>query len=234
MPTHAILPRRLLIDARFLHEKLSGLKNVRAPTAMLEIVVMEKRVGPQTKEPLSPQPQPQRADSLASPPPSTTSRFAHMFSRAAPSRSSTLLSPRPTTPVPAVDSEKALPAISRSPEPSSLLSDIAASPTPPVGTPSRPQSPAVSGHAQPVGPSDQTPAEEEASSQAVVEASPEKELVEDPESLRENGDAPLPPLPPAKPEKSSEGETSLSSETEPVMNGEHAENHEEKDSDAVA
>ncbi|KAI0341623.1 Vps54-domain-containing protein [Trametopsis cervina] len=132
---------RLLGDARFLHEKLSGLKNVRAPTAMLEIVVQEKRIEqPGQPQPLSPQPQLHRQESISTPPPSTTSRFAHMFSRAAPPRASTLLAP--STPLPSADVDKALPIASPSPEPPNALSDAGASPTPPVTTPSRPHSPA--------------------------------------------------------------------------------------------
>ncbi|KAI0086385.1 Vps54-like protein-domain-containing protein [Irpex rosettiformis] len=220
---------RLLADARFLHEKLSGLKNVRSPTAMLEIVVQEKRVGPQTKEPLSPNPPPQRAETLASPPPSTTSRFAHMFSRATPSRSSTLLSPRPTTPVPPADTDKALPAVSTSPDPSTMLSDIAPSPTPPVMTPSRPQSPAVNGHAQPVRVPGQESNTEEASLQDVAGASDGGGLVEEPGLINENEDA-SPPLPPAKSEKSSEEESPLPpSKTEPALNGDSPELHGEKE-----
>ena len=42
--THAPCTRRLTADARYLQEKLTGLKNVTAPTAMLETIVSEKRV----------------------------------------------------------------------------------------------------------------------------------------------------------------------------------------------
>jgi len=42
--THIFL-RRLLADAKYLHEKLSVLKNVGAPTALLETLVSEKVIG---------------------------------------------------------------------------------------------------------------------------------------------------------------------------------------------
>ncbi len=119
---------RLLADAKFLHEKLSALKNVRAPTAMLTIVVQEKRI-----EHKSPPPAP--ALNAA---PAPHSRFSTIFSR-----TETLKVPPTTTPAPTfsplVNSEKALPVLSPSPDPSSI------SPTPPVfsdGTPTPP----VNGH----------------------------------------------------------------------------------------
>ncbi|THG97756.1 hypothetical protein EW026_g4306 [Hermanssonia centrifuga] len=119
---------RLLADAKFLHEKLSALKNVRAPTAMLTIVVQEKRI-----EHKSPPPAP--ALNAA---PAPHSRFSTIFSR-----TETLKVPPTTTPAPtfspSVNSEKALPVLSPSPDPSSI------SPTPPVfsdGTPTPP----VNGH----------------------------------------------------------------------------------------
>jgi hypothetical protein len=40
----AVVIYRLLADARYLHQKLSALKNVTAPSSMLETVVMEKSV----------------------------------------------------------------------------------------------------------------------------------------------------------------------------------------------
>ena len=40
-----IFLRRLLADAKYLHEKLSVLKNVGAPTALLETIVSEKVIG---------------------------------------------------------------------------------------------------------------------------------------------------------------------------------------------
>ncbi|KAI0705950.1 Vps54-like protein-domain-containing protein [Cytidiella melzeri] len=210
---------RLLADARFLHEKLSGLKNVRAPTAMLEIVVQEKRVGPQTQQPLSPQPQPQRMDTnpIPSPPPSTTSRFAHMFSRAAPPRSATLLpTPRATTPVP-TDFEKPLPIASPSPEPTSMLSDHGPFPTPPrTASSSRPQSPAMmNGHVSPLSPQNQESQTEPAASPAlpdVVGSSHANTPVGDPQDVN------APPAPPAKADKVVE-DVLLSEPEQPANNG---------------
>lgn len=94
--------RRLLADARYLHEKLSALKNVRDPTAMLEIVVQEKRVEVKSASP------PPAAAPSPTPAHATTSRFAHMFARA-----ESLKLHRSTTPTPSppVDTEKALPVI---------------------------------------------------------------------------------------------------------------------------
>jgi hypothetical protein len=43
----AVVIYRLLADARYLHQKLSALKNVTAPSSMLETVVMEKSVARQ-------------------------------------------------------------------------------------------------------------------------------------------------------------------------------------------
>ncbi|THH12041.1 hypothetical protein EW146_g7840 [Bondarzewia mesenterica] len=59
---------RLLADARFIHSKLSTLKNVAAPTSMLETVVSEKRIVGQPTSPLpdmpSPRPTPSKRTSL--------------------------------------------------------------------------------------------------------------------------------------------------------------------------
>lgn len=147
---------RMLADARFLHEKLSALKNVRAPTAMLEIVIQEKRVNaPQTQ---SPQSINQSISMQSSVPPAstTTSRFAHMFSRAAPSRTNSTTAPA-SSPVPAPDSEflsavsptpdveKELPILSPSPEPSSQ--GVTPTPSVPLKTPEL-----ANGHASPQSP----------------------------------------------------------------------------------
>ena len=108
----------MLADARYLHEKLSGLKNVRAPTAMLEIVVQEKRVAPPASAALPTSPSPAGNTPLAAPEPKSGSRFAHMFGRV------DLKQRTATTPASAPpahnslnsDNEKALPNLTASPQ----------------------------------------------------------------------------------------------------------------------
>lgn len=61
-----ISSRRLLVDAKFLHKELSGLKNVLAPMGMLETVVSEKQVPrSNVSSPVpAPLPTPTRANTL--------------------------------------------------------------------------------------------------------------------------------------------------------------------------
>ncbi|KAH9848897.1 Vps54-like protein-domain-containing protein [Lenzites betulinus] len=115
---------RLLVDARYLQEKLTGLKNVAAPTAMLETVVSEKSVANRLAQPQpagAPAPAPQtQQQQPAAPPVTNTGRFRGILQRA-----STLNGRHTTTPAPspaqapAPDVEKALPppAVIASPSP---------------------------------------------------------------------------------------------------------------------
>ncbi|KAI0636410.1 Vps54-like protein-domain-containing protein [Trametes polyzona] len=144
---------RLLADARYLQEKLTGLKNVAAPTAMLETVVSEKRVA--TKQPQQQQQQPAQSPNPATAPQQNTAqpaihpgRFRGMLQRAstlngrhatAPASAATP-SPAPTSspspaaaPVssPAPNVEKALPPpVVASPSPGPGPDSLAG--TPPV------------------------------------------------------------------------------------------------------
>ncbi|KAH9900817.1 Vps54-domain-containing protein [Cubamyces lactineus] len=111
---------RLLTDARYLQEKLTGLKNVAAPTAMLETVVSEKPVvnrqqQQQPHQPLQPAAQP------AAQPAINPGRFRGMLQRASTLNGRHATAPAPAAaPAPAVPNvEKALPpaVISASPSP---------------------------------------------------------------------------------------------------------------------
>ncbi|EMD38072.1 hypothetical protein CERSUDRAFT_113213 [Gelatoporia subvermispora B] len=112
---------RLLADVRFLQQKLSGLKSVAAPTAMLETVVHEKRVArsaPITSPTLAP----------AAAPPTTASRFTGMLRRAGTlnvnGRSATVPAPSPAPAQAAVSPVPAPPTPERtatSPAPPAIL-----------------------------------------------------------------------------------------------------------------
>ncbi|TCD63552.1 hypothetical protein EIP91_005298 [Steccherinum ochraceum] len=131
---------RLQADAKFLLQKLTGLKNVGAPTAMLEIVVSEKRVAlgnppPSATHPTSPtplaSPTPQTpATATAATPSAATSRFKAMLGRATSVKKQTIPAPAPAA-VPALpsvpDFEKALPLPSPVPTPA-----LTVSPSPPA------------------------------------------------------------------------------------------------------
>ncbi|KAI0807877.1 Vps54-like protein-domain-containing protein [Fomes fomentarius] len=107
--------QRLLADARYLQEKFTGLKNVSAPTAMLETIVSEKRI--MVKQP-PPQPGTQPATHPTvqpSPkPPPTPGRFRNMLARAGTLNGRAAPDPS-SAPVPNV--EKALPPSFSSPSP---------------------------------------------------------------------------------------------------------------------
>ncbi|KAH8106877.1 Vps54-domain-containing protein [Cristinia sonorae] len=140
---------RLLADAKYLLQKLTGLKNVGAPTAMLEIVVSEKRVvrsvaaqlPPQGRptsplpptSPTPPQPQQQQQQYAAHPQiptaPMAASRFKTMLGRATSLKKPPMPPPAPTQPtLPSVpDVEKALPLPSPSVTPA-----LAVTPSPPA------------------------------------------------------------------------------------------------------
>lgn len=167
------MPRRLLGDARYLHEKLSALKNVRAPTAMLEIVVQEKRVNmPQPQSPQPATPGLQSSPQLSS---TTTSRFAHMFSRAAPVRTATtpVLAPAPAPDLdaskivasPTPDVEKELPILS--PPPSSQAAAVPE----PIKIHGM-----ANGHVSPPTPPPAEPAGAQTEESAALEAEPEPDL----------------------------------------------------------
>ena len=96
---------RLLADARFLQEKLAGLKNVTAPTAMLETIVSEKPVTPKPSPPR--QVQAQQQPPVAAPviaPATSGGRFKGMLARA-----STLNGRKASLPAVVANTEKALP-----------------------------------------------------------------------------------------------------------------------------
>ncbi|KAF8643808.1 hypothetical protein AX16_008826 [Volvariella volvacea WC 439] len=96
---------RLLEDARYLHQKLSALKNVGTPSAMLETVIMEKSIPRKTLPPV-----PQRNSTLYSVSSSANQRLKGLLARSStidkalpiPSRSETppmrSESPRPLLP----------------------------------------------------------------------------------------------------------------------------------------
>ncbi|KAI0797556.1 Vps54-like protein-domain-containing protein [Abortiporus biennis] len=115
---------RLLADAKYLHQKLTGLKNVGAPTAMLEIVIQEKSIA--RKVPPTPTPAPH-------PVTTTNSRFKNILGA---KRASSLLMPTspPAQVVP--DFEKSLPVpnpptiTSVTPSPPPLPSNRLTSPPP--------------------------------------------------------------------------------------------------------
>ncbi|TFK92261.1 Vps54-domain-containing protein [Polyporus arcularius HHB13444] len=100
---------RLLADARFLREKLTGLKNVAAPTAMLENVVSEKLISVQQN---LPQPTPQHQ------PVPHAGRFRGMLARTGTlnGRHSTMPAPADTK-LPLPNVEKALPPPFSTPSP---------------------------------------------------------------------------------------------------------------------
>ncbi|KAI0647540.1 Vps54-domain-containing protein [Trametes meyenii] len=139
---------RLLKDARYLQEKLTGLKNVAAPTAMLETVVSEKPVASKPPAPAQAQPQPLPQSHPAVQPAIHPGRFRGMLQRAstlngrhATAPASTTTAATPTAGVP--DVEKALPpaaAASPSFRPASragtpavdpMRDNVPVSPTPP-------------------------------------------------------------------------------------------------------
>jgi len=139
----------LLADARYLHQKLSALKNVGRPSGMLETVVKER---PIPRPPGSPAQTPMRSSSLMSPttsgqPSTATQRLKGLLS----GRSSTLMvekalpspslqgpsSPRSTSPIPVNGSPSASPRPSLSQTPSQM--DVLSNGT--SRTPSRPGSP---------------------------------------------------------------------------------------------
>ncbi|KAG6830755.1 hypothetical protein H0H92_014836 [Tricholoma furcatifolium] len=69
---HQEAKTRLLADAKYLHQKLSGLKNVAAPSGMLMTVISEKRIGNAPPSPLpvlspkmSPVPTPMRSSTIS-------------------------------------------------------------------------------------------------------------------------------------------------------------------------
>ena len=112
--TYRTRSSRLLADARFLQEKLTGLKNVTAPTAMLETIVSEKPIS--IKQP-PPQQQQQQQQPVALPAPQPGGRFKGMLARAGTlnGRKASLPAPAPAAPPPNL--EKALPPPSISPSP---------------------------------------------------------------------------------------------------------------------
>ncbi len=118
---------RLLADARYLHSKLTGLNNVGAPTAMLEIVVSEKSIARKLPPPTP--------ASVATP----TSRFKGMLARA-----DSLHLKRTPAPPPVPEYEKVLPPASTSPSP---VVSVTPSPvpvdvkSPPIETGTLPSSP---------------------------------------------------------------------------------------------
>ncbi|KZT09727.1 Vps54-domain-containing protein [Laetiporus sulphureus 93-53] len=126
---------RLLADARYLHNKLTGLRNVGAPTAMLEIIVSEKAVARNTPPPPA---QPVTTNHA-------TQRIKGLLARSDSKRTSTLLThlphlphfekaekvpPSPTPPV-----EKVAPPAPPDPEPPTAepVADGVASADPPTG-----------------------------------------------------------------------------------------------------
>ncbi|KAI0371696.1 Vps54-domain-containing protein [Pilatotrama ljubarskyi] len=135
---------RLLADARYLQEKLTGLKNVAAPTAMLETVVSEKPVAnkqqqqqQQQQQPVQPAPQPAVQPAL------NPGRFRGMLQRAGTLNGRHNTAPPSAPPPPNV--EKALPpavVASPSPGPDSAAGTPSADPmaddAPAVATPSPP------------------------------------------------------------------------------------------------
>ncbi|KAF5381030.1 hypothetical protein D9615_004150 [Tricholomella constricta] len=140
---HQEAKTRLLADAKFLHQKLSALKNVGAPSGMLVTVISEKslpRTTTQPSSPAAPVPTPTRANTLGS---SANQRLkgllsgksAH-FEKALPTpmrTSSLAASPkglgRPTSPVPSAA------AVNKTTDPNSNVNggsaDQATSTTPP-------------------------------------------------------------------------------------------------------
>ena len=98
---------RLIADARYLQEKLTGLKNVTAPTAMLETIVSEKPIAIKQPPPQqAPQPQPTPH----------AGRFRGMLARAGTLNGRHSTMPTPAA-VPAPNVEKALPPPFSTPSP---------------------------------------------------------------------------------------------------------------------
>ena len=95
---------RLLADARFLQEKLAGLKNVTAPTAMLETIVSEKPVTPKPSLPQQVQAQQPPVAAPVIVPATSGGRFKGMLARA-----STLNGRKVSLPAVVANTEKALP-----------------------------------------------------------------------------------------------------------------------------
>lgn len=137
---------RLLMDAQFLHQKLSALKNVGAPTTMLETVISEKSVAskepppPPVQSPVPPPVQTQaqrfkgmlgRANSLNFKSP----MFSANLEKALPALSAAALPPPPTivTPTP--------PAVEASPSPALELSTPSVDPMADDLTPSKTAAP---------------------------------------------------------------------------------------------
>ncbi|EIW51753.1 Vps54-domain-containing protein [Trametes versicolor FP-101664 SS1] len=160
---------RLITDARYLQEKLTGLKNVAAPTAMLETVVSEKSVANrQAQQPAQPASAPQQPAVQSA---LNAGRFRGMLQRAGTlnGRHATA-PPTSSTPPPALapNVEKALPpAVVASPSPG---------PDSRVGTPGPPVDPMA----------DNAPAAPTPPPQAPVVIT-EKSLVAEPDEA--NGDA---------------------------------------------
>ncbi|TBU46464.1 hypothetical protein BD309DRAFT_619296 [Dichomitus squalens] len=104
---------RLLADARFLQEKLTGLKNVAAPTAMLETIVSEKPVA--IKQP--PPQQQQQQQPVVQPAAQPGGRFKGMLARAGTLNGRKASMPAPAPAAHPLNLEKALPPPSISPSP---------------------------------------------------------------------------------------------------------------------
>ena len=178
---------RLLTDARYLQEKLTGLKNVTAPTAMLETIVSEKRVA-LPPPPVQHIPAPQSVP--VSVPQQTGGRFKGMLARAGTlnGRKASMPAPAPV-PVP-LPAEKTLPPFADSPSPGPGY-------TPSPEPPAHPLAPQV----DPMGDNAPTPAPTSAPAPAPapppinVDVLPEKPLVAEPEGIDD-----VPPPTPAKTE----------------------------------
>ncbi|KAI0362663.1 Vps54-domain-containing protein [Trametes cingulata] len=196
---------RLLADARYLQEKLTGLKNVAAPTAMLETVVSEKPVVNKQQQqqhlqlPTQPAPQPAVQPAL------NPGRFRGMLQRAGTLNGRHNTAP-PSHSAPAPNVEKALPPPA-----------VVASPSP------GPDSGTATPSADPMA--DDAPAVPNPSPPAITE----KPLVAEPEEA--NGDAnsethateadePPPAIPPKEDAVSPQGEKPQ--ENGEVANGEVA------------
>jgi len=112
---------RLLADAKYLHQKLTGLKNVGAPTAMLELVVSEKSVARKAPPPVP----------VHQPPTTTQSRFKNMLHRADSTNVKRAPTPTPTSPNPVPDYEKTLPLPTSDPPAVVSITPSPTSPPPP-------------------------------------------------------------------------------------------------------
>ncbi|KAI0815998.1 Vps54-like protein-domain-containing protein [Trametes gibbosa] len=209
---------RLLLDARYLQEKLTGLKNVAAPTAMLETVVSEKSVASRTA-PLSAQPQPAgtpapfpqaQQQQPAAPPVLNPGRFRGMLQRASTLNGRHATAPTPSSaPAPTPPVEKALPppavVVSPSPGPDfsattpsgDPIADTAPTSAPVVPPPAPLPLPVLTEKplvAEPEEANDDAPPLPETEEAAVDESPPaippkEDPVVEVPEKPHANGDA---------------------------------------------